>query len=174
MENYYIPEKKIGEGKPKGEKQRGDGYSSWGVFFGVLLTVVLVAIYERAFIDLPRFFDPYYQNCHPRVLSACALSKYETSRIWLHGYLVLPLAILSLFILLATRRWKPKSLGKILITAFNFSVLIIIAHWYVEFAHYLVHYRHDIGIYFILGSIALAFVILIILVERRFHKSKNA
>ena len=176
MENYYIPEKKIGEEKSKGEKKRGDDYSSWSVFFGVLLATVLITLYERAFYDLPRFFNPFYANClspNPQVVQKfCELLRYETVRLLLHIALVVPLLIVALIISLATMKKVAKSHSRILMRAFFFSVLVISVHLFVEFASFLFHHYREMGIYVILASFAVAFIVLIIYLQKRHNRPK--
>lgn len=175
MENYYIPEKKIGEEKPKTEK-KGDDYSSWSVFFGVLLASVLITLYERAFYDLPRFFNPYYDNClsaNPQIVQKfCELLRYETVRLLLHIALVVPLLIIALIISLATMKKTAKSHSRILMRAFFFSVLVISVHLFVEFATFLFHHYREMGIYVILASFAVAFIVLIVYLQKRHNRAK--
>lgn len=177
MTDFYIPEKKIGEAKIPAGKTNKDELSSWSIFFGVLLAVVLIVIYERAFYDLPRFFNPFYGNCQSHnaavVLKLCQAIKYETVRLLLHIALVVPLLIVAVVISLSTMRKKIKSQSKILMRAFFFSVLVAAVHLFVEFAAFLFRHYRELGIYVILVCFALAFVILIVWLQNKYNHPKE-
>ncbi|MFH1367276.1 MAG: hypothetical protein ABIH38_04830 [Patescibacteria group bacterium] len=176
MTDFYIPERKIGEAKIPPGKTNKDEMSSWSIFFGVLLAVVLVVMYERAFYDLPRFFNPFYENCQSAnaavVLKLCQIIKYETVRLLLHIALVVPLLIVTVVISLTTMRKKIKNQSKILMRAFYFSVFVAAVHLFIEFATFLFRHYRELGIYVILISFAVAFIVLIVYLQKRFNRPK--
>jgi hypothetical protein len=176
MTDFYIPERKIGEAKIPAGKTNKDELSSWSIFFGVLLAVVLIVIYERAFFDLPRFFNPYYQNCVGQsaavVLKLCQSIRFETVRLLLHIALVVPLLIVAVVVSLTTMRKKIKSQSKILMRAYFFSVFVAAVHLFLEFATFLFRYYRELGIYVILVSFALAFIVLIVYLQRKYNNPK--
>ncbi|MFA5069968.1 MAG: hypothetical protein WC528_01685 [Patescibacteria group bacterium] len=173
MVQYYIPEKKAAEEKSKMEKKKKDEIYSWSIFFGVLLTVVLITLYEKTMLDLPRFFNPYYQDCHRANLILCETIKYEAARLFLFLAIVAPLLVIALILYLAGRKKPVKSQSKILKRAYYISVLVVASHLFIAFALFLFRHYREIGVYVILGCFALTFIILIIWLQRRHNRPKE-
>ena len=158
-------------------KKDQEKYSSWSVFLGILLAVVLTAIWERAFYDLSRLFNPVYTECQNTGFNAvsgiCDMKLYEVNRIFLHLALIVPLLVILLIAALIIPRKKTRSHAKIILRAYFFSVVIIVIHGYIEFAVFLFRYYREIGNYVVLFTIALAFIFFIIYIQRRLNNFKK-
>ena len=175
MVQYYVPEKKAEIEKPKEEKKKKEEISAWSIFFGVLLSAVLITLYEKTLADLPRFFNPFYQDCHRAGLVLCEAVKYEATRLIFYLAVVVPLLVIALIIYLVGDRKKVvKRPSKILRRAYFFSVLVVAVHVFVTFAIFLFRYYREIGVYVILSCFALAFILLIVWLQRRFNRPKEA
>jgi len=187
MDNYIQPvnkEKKKKEesafakaSADKEEKKLKQQYSAWGIFFGVLLFIVLVTMWELGLHDLPRFFNPYYEVCqnsgYQVVQNFCDMKQYEIIRLLLHFCLLVPLLMIIIVVNYANQGKKMKSYNKILLISYFFSILVLLTHIFVEFAYYLFRYYREIGNYVVLTVIAIAFIFLIVYLQKRFNKPKQ-
>ncbi|MDZ7798094.1 MAG: hypothetical protein U5L76_00580 [Patescibacteria group bacterium] len=184
MDNYIQPVKKENkndegneeEKEEEEEKKLKNQYSAWGIFFGILLFIVFVIIWELGLHDLPRFFNPYYEVCqnsgYQVVQKFCDIKQYEIIRLLLHFCLLVPLLMVIIVVNHTNQGKKMKSYNRILLLAYFFSILFLLTHVFVEFAYYLFRYYREIGNYVVLSVIAIAFVFLIVYLQKRFNKSK--
>lgn len=183
MTNHFVSpvseeekEQKAKEAEKKKNKSKNE-FSTWGIFFGILLFSVLTVIWELTFRDLPRFFSPYYEICikaSPALIQRyCVMREYDIIKIILHLSFLLPLLLVLISVFYANAGKKIKSHNKIILWAYFFSVLIIAIHLFVEFSVYLFAYYREIGNYVVLGCIALAFTALIVYLQKRFNRPKE-
>lgn len=184
MPNHFVPPvnkaEKDEEAKQAAEKKKNkqaNDFSSWGIFFGVLLFVVLTILWQLAFRDLPRFFSPYYEICFnsgPAIVQQyCDMRGYEIVKILLHLSFFLPLLLVLVCVFYANAGKKMRSHSLIIFRAYLFSVLITALHLFIEFALYLFQYYREIGNYVVLSCVALAFIALIIYLQKRFNRPKE-
>lgn len=185
MPDFYIKPKQLEEvpldeemnEEKELEEKKKDEYSAWGIFFGVMLTAMLIAIWERAFLDLPRFFNPLFETCQKAsatvIQKYCHMVQYETIRLMLHICLVVPLLVIMVIATFVSSRRKLRSQSRIIVWSYFFSVFVVAMHLFIEFATFLFRYYRMIGNYVVLASIALAFIVLIVYLQQRYNSHKE-
>lgn len=162
-------------------------FSGWTIFFSILLIIVFVIIVERAFKDVNKLYNPLYQSCQEvkqntfftlKITEAekeCQISQYEFTRLILHLDIVGPLAIIGIVLYFFARRSKRiASYLKIIIYSYSMFVLWILLRIISETEYFLLKHYRMIGIYIVLLTIAIIFISLIIVIQRKFsHKVKE-
>lgn len=170
-------EERIKQEEKKKKKSKND-FSGWGIFFGVMLFAVLTTIWEMVFRDLPRFFSPYYEVCvksgQAIAQKFCEMKMYDLIKLLLHFGFLIPLLFLLAIVYRANAGKKVNSHSRIIQLAYFFSLIVMSLHLFVEFSVFLFAYYREIGNYVVLGCIALAFTALIVYLQKRFNRPKEA
>lgn len=160
----------------KEEPPKKEKFSGWSIFFSVLLMVVFILMGELVLRDLNKYFNPMYGNCRgEQEISAlagnvCDLVKYEANRFILHADFVVPFLILAVIIYLFSRKRKLRSYVRVLVLSYFIFTAWMFCHLVGEGEYFLFKHYREIGNYAILFTLALIFIISIILVQRKINK----
>lgn len=154
--------------------------SGVAIFFSVVLVAILIFTMELALRDVNRLFNSQYDACYQKKSAytlfrsltpneLCEMEKYDGIRLLLHTDIIIPVILISVFLLYIYRRKNLTGYLKVLHAAYIFFILWIGIRIIGETEYFLMKHHPLCGKYVILISIITLFIFLIIYIQRRFQ-----